>query len=131
MSISVGMKGRADSVVTAQNTAVAMGSGTVAVFATPCMAALMEQSAVNALASGLESGQTSVGTRLDIFHDDATPVGLKVWAECHLTELRGKICVFDVFAYDERGLIGKGVHERCVLDEARFLTRAERKREAP
>ena len=131
MSIEIGIKGRADAVVTAENTAIAMGSGTVPVFATPCMAALMEASAVNALAPCLGEGENTVGTRLDICHDDATPVGLRVWAECHLTELRGKVCVFDVFAYDERGLIGKGIHERCLVNEARFLAKVESKKERP
>ena len=79
MSIEPGMTGRAESAVTERNTALAVGSGALPVFATPMMAALMEAAAVDAVSAGLEAGQGTVGTRLDITHDAATPVGMKVW----------------------------------------------------
>ena len=78
MSIEPGMTGRAESSVTERNTALAVGSGALPVFATPMMAALMEAAAVDAVSAGLEEGQGTVGTRLDITHDAATPVGMKV-----------------------------------------------------
>ena len=81
MSIEVGMKGRAETVVTAENTAQAVGSGLVPVFATPYMVALMENAAVNAVQARLADDEGTVGTRLEVTHDAATPIGLKVWAE--------------------------------------------------
>lgn len=127
MPFPVGIKGRAETVVTAENTAIAVGSGTVPVFATPCMAALMEQSAVSALAPYLSEGACSVGTRLEVCHDAPTPIGLRVWAECELIESHGKVSLFSVYAYDETGLIGKGLHERCLVGEERFLSKAAEK----
>ena len=80
MSISVGAVGTASAVVTPENTAAAVGSGALPVFATPYMIALMENAACNAIADGLEEGQSSVGTKLDVSHDAATPVGMHVTA---------------------------------------------------
>lgn len=129
MAIIPGLKGRAETVVTAQNTAIAAGSGTLPVFATPFMVALMEQSAVSALAPCLEPGQSSVGTYLDVSHDSATPVGVPVWAECELLEVSGRFLTFSVSAYDAVGRIGAGTHKRCIIDVARFMANTEKKRE--
>ena len=85
MSLVIGLKGRAETVVTDQNTAAATGSGLVPVFATPWMVALMEHAAVDATAGCLSEGEGTVGTLLDITHDAATPIGMKVWAEAELT----------------------------------------------
>ena len=128
MSIPVGIKGRADTVVTEQNTASAVGSGLVPVFGTPFMIALMENAAVNALEPYVEAGQGSVGTHLDVSHDAATPIGLKVWAEAELTAVEGKALTFSVTAYDEAGPIGKGTHNRFLIDVDRFLAKAEAKK---
>lgn len=128
MSIPVGIKGRADTVVTEQNTASAVGSGLVPVFGTPFMIALMENAAVNALEPYVEAGQGSVGTHLDVSHDAATPIGLKVWAEAELTAVEGKALTFSVIAYDEAGPIGKGTHNRFLIDVDRFLAKTEKKK---
>ena len=128
MSVTVGRKGRAESAVTAQNTADAVGSGLVPVFATPYMVALMENAAVNAVQEDLEPGQGTVGTRLDVTHDAATPIGMKVWAEAEVTAVEGKRITLAVRAFDEAGPIGGGVHERFVIDTDRFLSRAEAKK---
>ena len=128
MSIPVGIKGRADTVVTEQNTASAVGSGLVPVFGTPFMIALMENAAVNALEPYVEAGQGSVGTHLDVSHDAATPIGLKVWAEAELTAVEGKALTFSVPAYDEAGPIGKGTHNRFLIDVDRFLAKTEKKK---
>ncbi len=128
MSIPVGIKGRADTVVTEQNTASAVGSGLVPVFGTPFMIALMENAAVNALEPYVEDGQGSVGTHLDVSHDAATPIGLKVWAEAELTAVEGKALTFSVTAYDEAGPIGKGTHNRFLIDVDRFLAKTEKKK---
>lgn len=130
MSITVGMKGRAEAVVNDQNTAISIGSGTLPVFATPWMCALMEQAAWTAVAPGLEDGDSTVGTKLNISHASATPVGLKVWAESEVTLVDGKRIEFKVAAYDEKGLIGQGTHERFVVTNERFLGKAARKLEA-
>ena len=128
MSLTVGSKGRAETVVTAENTAAAVGSGLVPVFATPYMIALMENAAVNAVQAHLEEGQGTVGTRLDVTHDAATPVGMKVWAEAELTAVEGKKLTFSVKAFDEAGAIGGGTHERFIITVDRFLAKAEAKK---
>ena len=130
MSITVGSKGRAECVVNEHNTAAAVGSGLLPVFATPQMIALMENAAVNAVQSQLEEGQGTVGTRLDVSHDAATPIGMKVWAEAELTTVDGRKLTFSVAAYDEAGPIGKGVHERFVIQNDRFLAKAQSKKGA-
>ena len=129
MSIPVGAKGRAETVVTEHNTANAVGSGLVPVFATPYMIALMENAAVNALTPYMKENQGTVGTRLDVSHDSATPIGMKVWAEAEVTAVDGKALTFAVTAYDEAGVIGKGTHDRFVITVDRFLAKAEKKKE--
>ena len=130
MSITVGLKGRAETDVNEGNTAQAACSGALPVFGTPFMCALMEEAAWKSIAPHLEEGQSTVGTRLDISHDSATPVGMKVWAESEVTEADGKRLVLKVAAYDERGLIGQGTHERFIITSERFLAKTARKLEA-
>ena len=127
MSIEIGMEGRREAAVTEENTARAMGSGLAPVFATPAMVALMEGAAVAALAPGLEEDQDSVGTHLDVSHLSATPVGMKVWAQAVVTAVEGRTVTFQVSAYDEKGLIGQGTHQRSLIPPARFLARAQAK----
>ena len=128
MSLTVGSKGRAEALVTEDKTAAAVGSGLVPVFATPYMVALMENAAVNAVQAGLEEGQGTVGTKLEVTHDAATPVGMKVWAEAELTAVEGKKLTFTVRAFDEAGPIGGGTHERFIITVDRFLAKAEAKK---
>jgi predicted thioesterase len=127
MAIEVGIKGRAETVVTEQNTASAVGSGLVPVFATPYMLALIENSAVNALAPHLAEGEGSVGTHLNVSHESATPIGMKVWAESELTAVNGKELTFSVAAYDEAGLIGQGTHQRFIINVERFMAKCQKK----
>ena len=129
MSVAVGMTGRAETLVTPENTAAAVGSGLVPVFATPYRVALMENAAVNAVQGALEEGQGTVGTRLNIFHDAATPVGMRVWAQARVTAVEGKKILLDVEAFDEAGPIGRGEHERFLITVDRFLAKAEAKKE--
>ena len=130
MSLQVGARGRAQCVVTEENTAAAVGSGLLPVFATPQMIALMENAAVNAVQAGLNEGEGTVGTHLDVSHDAATPVGMKVWAEAELTAVNGKALTFAVTAYDEAGPIGKGTHNRFIITVDRFLAKCEQKKKA-
>ena len=123
------MKIRVEEVVTEQNTAICAGSGTLPVFATPFMCALMEKAAWMAIAPALNEGDSSVGTKLNISHVSATPVGLKVWAESEVTAVDGKRIEFKVTAGDEKGLIGEGTHERFIVTDERFLARAAKKLE--
>lgn len=127
MSVEVGLKGRAETVVTMENTAAAVGSGLVPVFATPNMIALMEGAAVDALQGHLAPDEGSVGTHLDVSHDAATPIGMKVWAEAELTAVEGRKLTFRVTAYDEVEVIGKGTHERFIIKPAKFVSRIEAK----
>lgn len=127
MELNIGLKGRAETTVTPDNTAQAVGSGLVPVFATPYMIALMEGAAVNAVQAALAPDEGTVGTRLDVTHDAATPIGLKVWAEAELVAVEGRKLTFSVAAYDEREQIGGGTHERFVIKPEKFLARAEAK----
>ena len=128
MPVTVGMKGRAETVVTPENTADAVGSGLVPVFATPYMVALMENAAVNAVQPAMEENQGTVGTVLNITHDAATPIGMKVWAEAEVTGGEGRKITLSVRAFDECGPIGGGTHERFVITVDRFLAKAQAKK---
>ena len=101
MSVTVGMKARVEDVVVQEKTAVSVGSGTLPVFSTPFMCALMEKAAWMAIAPELNEGYSSVGTKLNISHLAATPVGLKIWAESEVTAVDGKRIEFIVSAGDE------------------------------
>ena len=129
MSLEIGLKGRAETIVTEQNTAEAIGSGLVPVFGTPYMIALMENAAVNAIQPCLAADEGSVGTLLNIAHSSATPIGMKVWAEAEVTAVDGKALTFAVTAYDEAGVIGKGTHNRFIITVDRFLAKTEKKKE--
>lgn len=123
-----GLTGEATTVVDERNTAAAMGSGSVPVFATPAMAALMEAAAVNALAGVLSDNQTTVGVTLDVQHLAATPIGLGVRAEARLATVEGHRLTFRVAAFDDVEQIGVGTHQRIVVDTRRFVSRTQAKR---
>ena len=123
MDITVGMKGEAFSFVEREDTAKEIGSGSLLVYATPCMAALMEGAACEAIAEALEENQTTVGTALNIAHISATPVGLDVRAEATVTAVEGKVISFEVKAFDEAGEIGHGTHKRVIVSSQKFLER--------
>ena len=129
MSVTVGLKGRAETVVSDANTAQAACSGALPVFGTPFMCALMEEAAWKSIAPHLEEGQSTVGTRLDITHDSATPVGMEVWAESEVIQVDGRRIVLKLAAYDRKGLIGQGTHERFIVTDQRFLAKCAQKLE--
>ena len=124
MTILVGMKGETGTLVEREDTAAEVGSGSLLVYATPCMAAMMEAAACEAVAAGLSEAETTVGIELNIRHISATPVGLEVRAEAEVTAVEGKIISFSLKAYDEAGLIGEGTHKRAVVGCERFLEKA-------
>ena len=123
----IGTKGRVETVVDNSNTAKFAGSGSLDVFATPSMICLMEQAAQASVAEYLEEGKGTVGTRIAVTHDAATPLGMKVWAESELVEVDRRRLVFEVAAYDECGLIGRGTHERFIIDNEKFLAKVNAK----
>lgn len=126
--LKVGMKGYAETVVSMENTAKKMGSGTLNVFATPAMVALMEEASWKCVTAELEPGMGTVGTSMQIKHVAATPLGMKVTAECELLEVDGRRLVFSVQASDEAGVIGNGTHERFIVAEEKFLAKTESKK---
>ncbi len=126
--INVGIKGKKEIVVTEELSAKSMGSGTLDVFATPAMIALMERTAWESVAPDLEEGQGTVGTMMNVKHVSATPLGMKVTCETELMEINGRALTFSVKAYDEAGLIGEGTHERFIIDCERFQAKANGKR---
>lgn len=117
------------STVTAENTAVNIGSGGMPVYGTPYMAALMENAAYTMLQRELPEGKTSVGTMLSVFHVSASPVGIGVHAAAEITDISpdGRSVGFKVFAYDDAGQIGEGTHRRAIVDAERFLAKCEGK----
>ena len=117
----IGKKAESSTVVSADNTAVAVGSGSLEVFATPMMIALMENAAAKCLESILAEGQTSVGTMINAAHTAASPVGMKITAKAEITAFEGRKVDFEVAAFDEAGEIGKGSHSRFIVDSAKFM----------
>lgn len=122
-----GIKAEKNLTVTDANTAKTMGSGTLDVFATPAMVALIEQTAYTSIESELEPGWGSVGTSLNIQHLSATPVGMTVTATTELVEVDRRRLVFHAEVYDEKGLVGKGTHERFLVENEKFQAKADAK----
>ena len=121
--MQIGIKGRAETVVSETNTAKSMNSGSLEVFSTPYMIALMEHAAAVSVENELEEGMSTVGTHLDISHAAASTLGMRVWAESELIEVDGRRLVFDVKAFDECGMIGHGRHERFIIKADKFLAK--------
>ncbi len=124
-----GIKAEKSLTVTNANTAKTMGSGTLDVFATPAMIALIEQTAYTSIESELEPGWGSVGTSLNIQHLSATPVGMAVTAKTELVEVDRRRLVFNAEVYDEKGLVGKGTHERFLVENEKFQAKADAKKQ--
>lgn len=124
MEITVGMKGEVSSFVEREDTAKEVGSGSLLVYATPCMVALMEGAACEAIEEAMDESRTSVGTALNIEHISATPVGMDVRAEAVVTAVEGKVITFEIRAFDEAGEIGKGTHKRVIVPTQKFLEKA-------
>lgn len=126
--IEEGIKGEAGLTVSDENTAISMGSGTLPVFATPAMAALMEKACAESVEPLLGEGNTSVGVFMELHHVSASPVGSVVTCESILSRVDGRKLKFTVKAYDEGGLIGDGLHERVIVDAERFMSKANGKK---
>lgn len=124
-----GIKGRVEKTVERENLASSMGSGLMPVLATPCMVALMEETAWRSVEPYMEKGNGTVGTALNIKHLAATPEGVKVWCESELMEIDGRRLVFDVKVYDNSGIVGEGIHERFIINNEKFAAKAAEKKE--
>lgn len=125
--IEPGLTGEAEMVVGTSDTAPRVGSGRIAVLATPKMINLMEEAALAAVEHLLPDGKQSLGTHIDVSHVAATPVGMKVTAEAELTAVDGRKLTFFIRARDEMDVIGEGRHERVVVTAASFQNRVNEK----
>ena len=121
IQIPTGVKGKEELVVAYEDTAARYGSGLVEVYATPAMVALMEKTCLNSVLSYLPEGYGTVGVKVDIVHSKATPIGMKVTCESTLLEVDRRRLVFELVARDEKGEIGKGRHERFIIDTRKFM----------
>ncbi len=126
-NLKPGLTGETEIIVGTRDTAPHVGSGKIRVLATPVMVSMMEEAALNAVEGLLPPGHQTVGTRLDITHVAATPVGLRVIAKAELTRVEGRRLTFRIWADDEKDRIGEGTHERIIVDVARFDARAQEK----
>lgn len=126
-SLTPGVEGRAETVAGPGNLASDLGSGFVDVFSTPMMIALMETAAGKSVEPVVGEGRTTVGVRVDVRHLAATPPGMRVVARSRLVKIDGKFLTFEIWAEDERERIGEGVHERAIIDRARFVQKVEAK----
>ena len=125
--LQTGIKGEVKEIVSENNSAAAMKSGELNVYATPSMIALMEQAAYKSVAGELEEGMGTVGTLMNVSHISATPLGPEVTAKTELIEIDRKRLVFHVEAFDERGKIGEGTHERFIIDNRKFQEKTDNK----
>ena len=119
-----GLAAEVDTLVTEDNTAESLGSGSVPVFGTPALVGLLEGAAIQVLEGRLPPGTTSVGSHIDVRHLAPTPVGMRVRARAELQEVDGRRLVFRVEAWDERQQIGEAIHERFIVDRDRFIANA-------
>ena len=118
-----GLSARSAATVAAGNTAAAMGSGDLAVFATPAMVALMENAAMTAVAGELPEGATTVGSEMNVTHIKPSGLGAEITATAVLAEVEGRKLTFNVGARDAEGMIGEGIHIRYVVDRAKFMAK--------
>ena len=121
MNIEKGLKNIEQFEVTENLTAASLGSGLLPVLSTPAMIAFMEGVCQHSVQPYLSEGYGTVGAELKVRHVSATPVGMRVKAECELVSVDGNMFTFEVRAFDETGLIGEGTHKRCVINDEKFM----------
>ncbi len=123
-NLTVGLKAEKKQTVTNLNTAKTYGSGDIDVFATPAMIGLMEGASLMITEKHLPQGFSSVGTKVDVYHTAATPIGMTVTAKAEIVEIHGKRLIFKIEAFDEKQQIGEGLHERYIIETEKFLKKA-------
>lgn len=126
-NVKTGATGTATMIVGTNDTAPRVGSGRIAVLATPVMINLIEEAALDALESALPEGKQSLGTHLDVSHIAATPTGMKVTAVARIITIEGRAITFEIEVRDEEELIGNGTHTRVVVTAAKFQSRVDAK----
>lgn len=122
-----GLQGSTEIMVGTRDTAPHVGSGKIKVLATPVLVMLLEEAALNAVEGLLPAGHQTVGTRLDVSHTAATPVGMRVYAHAEVSRVEGRKLIFRVWAEDETERIGEGLHERIIVNVSRFDVRTQDK----
>ena len=125
--LEIGMTNSVESKVTHSNTAKSIGSGSLDVFATPAMIALIEKAAAELIQKNLDDGKTSVGISVNIDHKSPTPIGLTVRAEVEIVEIDGKKIKFNARVFDSVSEIGSGSHTRFIVDSKKFQMKADSK----
>lgn len=128
MDIEIGATHKEEVMVDESNIASKVGSGLVDVFATPMMVALLELASARCIERFLDDGQVSVGTRVDVEHSGATPIGMKVTAVAKVSAVDRRRVDFSVVIEDEAGEVGRGVHTRFIVDKAKFTEKANAKK---
>ncbi|MBO7161799.1 MAG: thioesterase family protein [Clostridia bacterium] len=123
--LKTGLKNSVDIIVTDDLSAKNMGSGSLCVLATPALIAGMENVCMNCVRPFLEEGFTTVGTKVNIAHLAATPLGDTVTYSCELIEIDRRRLVFAVQAFDSKGKTGEGTHERFIVDAERFMSKLQ------
>ena len=123
----IGMTNAAEEIVTEKNIASTLKSGSLKVFATPAMIRLIEEAAAELVEKNLPPESTSVGISININHTAPTPLNMKVRAEVKIVSVEGRKIIFEVVAFDERGEIGRGTHERFIVDKKKFQSKADAK----
>lgn len=123
--METGLSYTSQTMVTENNTAIKIGSGSLPVLATPAMIALMENAATQAIEPELSENVTSVGTAIHIEHLKATGIGQQIYATATLTNIEGRKLTFTVEAKDEHDLIGRGTHIRYIVDKERFMSKIQ------
>jgi fluoroacetyl-CoA thioesterase len=126
-TLTPGLSAEIEITVGKADTALNLGSGSIAVYATPALVALMEHAAVRALEGHLSPGQTTVGGHIDIHHIAASPVGMQVRAQAELVEVQGRKLTFHIQAWDEVEQIGEADHIRFVINDDEFMKRVNEK----
>ena len=127
----IGLSDAAEEIVTEKNIALAIGSGSLKVFATPAMICLIERAASRLVEKNLSAELTSVGISIDVKHIAPTPIGMKVRAEVKIVSVDGRKIIFDAVVFDERGEIAHGSHERFIVDGKKFQAKADAKFTSP
>lgn len=126
--LQLGLKGREQDIVNLSKSARSMGSGSLEIYSTPALVALMESASVNCIYGHIEQGKTTVGISINVKHTSPTALGMTVGAESELVEIDGRRLVFKVTAFDAAGVVGTAVHERMIVDAEKILEKANNKK---
>lgn len=126
-TIEIGLSSEFKIVVREEHSAISFGSGCVNVLATPCLVSNLEKAAFNAVDDKLGKNYTTVGTKVNIDHVAATPIGMKVIFKAKVISVNKSRLLFEVESYDEKEKIGFGTHERCIINIDKFMLNTNNK----